>query len=54
MYGVEIDVIYTKYERLVFPIRRLVASMAFKREIIPVRDLLTGRSLNGIRLGYEL
>jgi hypothetical protein len=50
MYGMEIDVIYTKHERLVFRSRCLVASMAFKRKVIPVHDLLTGRSLDGNRL----
>lgn len=55
MYWMEIDVIYTKHERLVFRSRGLVASMAFKREVIPVHNSLTGRLLDGNRLRrYEL
>jgi len=34
MYGMKIDVIYSKHESLVFRSRCLVAPMAFKREVI--------------------
>ena len=47
MYGMEIDIIYSKHKRLVFRSWRLVASMAFERKVVPKYDLLTCGSLNG-------
>jgi hypothetical protein len=38
VYGMEIDVVHGKHEGLVFSCWRLVAPMAFEREVIPMRN----------------